>query len=1147
MSRRRIRLGENRIKVRIWVYSIVTVNMIGKRYRRRNVAIGQRLAKGSGGLAILILGLLLSAWHAASAQVRTRGADIADSRISVNSAAHWEHWALPTHAVDLVDDSVVPHYFRDRFNVLVDHETYRRPISQLVFRDKSKEHGAAALTAIPTVRRVLTYDDKGELRLRGDLKMGKYLDTNYLRYPGNETHVVLDGQLYAIADTTMTSEKEGVLTLRNARTGQTSRRDFQTKDKNPVPIYQYFSRQGVSRAGSDPPAAGALFDGSSDTYWEPAAEDPIASWWIEVDLGRTVVADQIVVRFVDDGMGDPFRQFKVLTSPGQELISQSTEGLELSPVGGTRSPNEKQRLFTIDLEPPLDVTPEWTGRPVRTIRIAVFDTRGGRHTLLSPDDQETAEMEWQALDAADRGDIVHFVRGREGFEQPVTAEEYEGLPPERQGRRDYYRRERPRLADIEVWGLGDNIGPGIIAGGGRIDVVASGIAAASQALDGDFNTLFLHVIGVPNFPDRGKMTVDLGATFWLDQVRILSTFNPSQIAANNFDGYLHRFSDGTRDPTGQLKYERLSPFERENNMAPQYFSFMDTYASTPKVRYLEARILSERKEAAQGGAFIRDYQLYTRAYPAEILLESDIFAIPSAQNFGRIFWEAETPPGTRVEVRTRSGDLIGRIVNYYHRSGEFNGNDEAKWERLGPNKGATDTVYVPTQSAWSLWSNPYPAPGARVTSPGLRRFMQVQVKMITEDRETAPTLRSLDIELVSPAAERILAELRPDRVAAPGVVDTFEVFILPNFVEGPASSRSSGFDEILLEMSGGAMEFVDVALDVDPETGVAMRVFGAGAGGFVDGDGAALEVMRARGDSIWLRLPDVQNILPAAPREYRRVTRGGDQVPIDAHGFPLTGAAWALLDEAEQGDVRYFSQRDEGDEVVLTPVADEAAFEALDPGEQGPVRYFRILLGDGALLPYGADGELLTASSYQDLAASEQGAVVGAGQLLRLRYTAPVFRNGTTVKLAVRNSDGGGDADAPWHGVEAGDATPMVESNTLSIALPLESNVLDRVELRPNPFSPNGDGVNDAVEIGFSVFKISAVREIAVGIHALDGRRVWKSTRMIRSGEESVRWTGVDEAGNRVPPGLYLCKVALDADSREQGGTTVARVIAVAY
>jgi len=147
----------------------------------------------------------------------------------------------------------------------------------------------------------------------------------------------------------------------------------------------------------------------------------------------------------------------------------------------------------------------------------------------------------------------------------------------------------------------------------------------------------------------------------------------------------------------------------------------------------------------------------------------------------------------------------------------------------------------------------------------------------------------------------------------------------------------------------------------------------------------------------------------------------------------------------------------------------------------------------------------------------------------------------------VRHSEGESASAKPWQGVEAGDATALVASNTLSISLPLGAVVLDQVALHPNPFSPNGDGVNDAVRIGFSVFKISAAREVKVSVYTLEGRRVWARAQMIASGEESVQWTGVDMAGVPVPPGLYVCAVALDVDSEDQGGTTIAKVVAVAY
>ena len=1111
-----------------------------------------------------------SAWS----QVLTQGADVTNSRIVVDKRSHWSHWKMPTHAVDLVDDRVEFHYFRGRFNVVDDHETYQRQIPALTFRDKFKDHqGVGAARAVVTAGRGFVYDVKGEMRLRSDLKMDKYLDTHYLRYPGSDTHLVLDGTLYAITDASLTSDKEVELRLRNVETGSTSRRTFLTKDKNPAPVYEYFARMGVSRAGSNPPAPGALFDGDGTTYWEPSATDPLGDWWIEVDLGRSVLVDQIVLKFVDEELGDPFRQFRVSISPWQEYLVDETAERKafgrsvaigepgragttsitsgLTVAGRTREPNEDQRHFTFDLEPPEDAELTWTGRGVQVIRIAAFDTKGGRHTRLSPSDQAAAEAQWQALGARDKGDILYFVRSQEGFEEPVSAAEYERLPEDRQGRREYYRRERPRLADIEVWGLGDDLAPGIIAGGGSVQIERDKlIESGANMFDGDYASVGRQDASFAN-RDRDLLTADLGATFWLDQLRIAAAFLPGcRNCGDAFEGYVHWFSDGTLDATGNLKTARLSPFEREDITSPDIagvrpgnlghpFKVVDDYLWSPKVRYLLGRIISVRSTLhSEGGAYIREYHLFTRAYPAEVVLESDLIALPSLRNFGRVFWAAETPPGTRLEVRTRSGDRISRIVNYYNKTGEFWGNDAQAWESLGPSKGGTDTTFVPTVAAWTPWSNPTTSSGDWVASPGGRRFIQVQVKMVTVDREVAPTLRDLEIELTPPVGERIVAEVHPDRVTAPGVVDTFEVFIQPTFIDG----TSSGFDELLLELKSGGMTLLDLSLGVDAKTGEAARRFRAQGEGFADEDGVALEVLRAVDDSLWVRFPGALNLEPETPLEYRRLTAEGDQVPTDPEGFPLTAAAWGLLAADEQGTVRYFRQRQSG----LTEVSNQADYDALDPGEQGPIRYFRILQGAGEAVPFDAGGDSLTASSHARLNNAEKGPVVGAGQLVRIGYAAPVFRNGTTVAVAVRHTEGGREADKPWQRVEAGDATPMAAGNTLSIGLPLGAAVLDQVELLPNPFTPNGDGINDAVQIGFSVFKISADRQVDVSIYSLDGRRVWQTMQMTGSGEESVQWEGLDQAGVRVPPGLYLVRVALDADS-DQGETSSAKLIAVAY
>ena len=1105
----------------------------------------RRFNQVSASLLALALGLVLvlvhGTWEEGSAQVKTRGADVNNTSISVDGSRHWQHWNMPTHAIDLVDDAVVPHYFRQRFNVLGDFRTYKRSIKELSWgtKDRFKTHkGIGAFTSVPNIRREFSLDGNGEMRSRNDLNLEKILDNNYLKYPGNETHLIIDEVLYTIEDTTMTAAKEGVLTLQNVETGSTSSLEFKTKDKHFIPIYDYFIGQGVSRIGSGQVTTGALFDDDPETYWEPDPEDTIARWWIEVDLGRTVLVDRIVLRFAAEGHGDPFLQFKVLAASGQELIHQEAGDLDFMAVAGTDSPNNDQRIFSFAMDDQLDAAPGWNGRMIETIRIVVFDTKGARHTKLE------TEAEWLSLDPADQGDIVFFVRDQGDFEEPISQEEYGQLPSERQGRKDYYRRERPRLVDMEVWGLGDNISPGIAPGGGSFDVVGEGVSPPINAFDGDFNTYFSQQLPTPTLAGRGLMIADLGATFWLDELRTSAVWILNYTTV--FDGYIHRGSDGTRDGRGRLKWVRLSDVERESNRTPQYLQIRDDYIDAPRIRFLETRIVSDQDafRTSSQGAGIVEYQLYTRAYPAEVVLESDLFALTSTRNLGRIFWDGDTPPDTRIEVRTRSGDLLGKVVRYFDVSGKLLGigeNGLRIWKGLRKPP-APDTSFVPT-SGWSPWSNVYQASGDRVTSPGLRRFVQAQVKLITNDREATASIRSLNIELVSPVGERILAEVQPDRVLAAGVIDTFNVFILPNFIESPAASASLGFDEVLLELGGGGIDLQEFALGADPETGAAVQVFRPVGDSFVDDAGAELTVLRNKADSVWVRLPETQNILDDAERTYNRVTIEGDEVPVDQEGATLTAAAYGLLEPGEQGAIQYF-RSDDGDQ--LTEV-DHLTYVELEPSSQGPVRYFRILQGDGSQSPFDADGDSLTSSSYSRLGSDVKGAVVGTGMLMRATFTAPVFRNGTTLKLSARNSDGGADLEAPWQTIEAGDATPALESNTLSIAVPLQSAALAEVDIGPNPFTPNGDGVNDVAQIGFSVFKISTGREVAVGIYTLNGRRVWERKQMVESGQEMVEWTGVDLAGQMVPPGMYICQIDLDVDAEGQKKATVARVISIAY
>ena len=259
-------------------------------------------------------------------------------------------------------------------------------------------------------------------------------------------------------------------------------------------------------------------------------------------------------------------------------------------------------------------------------------------------------------------------------------------------------------------------------------------------------------------------------------------------------------------------------------------------------------------------------------------------------------------------------------------------------------------------------------------------------------------------------------------------------------------------------------------------------------------------------------------------------------------GEPITEAAYSLLVEADRGTILFLRQTASG----LEPVSGRAEYDELPLEEQGPVRYFRKLRGGGAQSPFDALGDSLTRSTYNDLTRSERGAVLGEGRLIHLRFAAAVYRNGTTFKPFVRLSATGASENL-WQQVDAGDATDLTGSRELTLRVPVGDDVLGDLTLSPNPFTPNGDGVNDELAVDFSVFQVTQARRARVRMYELGGRLVWEGSTQVVGGAQQIRWKGLDTADRTVPPGLYICQIDLGADSDQAAGTTLSRVVAVVY
>ena len=96
-------------------------------------------------------------------------------------------------------------------------------------------------------------------------------------------------------------------------------------------------------------------------------------------------------------------------------------------------------------------------------------------------------------------------------------------------------------------------------------------------------------------------------------------------------------------------------------------------------------------------------------------------------------------------------------------------------------------------------------------------------------------------------------------------------------------------------------------------------------------------------------------------------------------------------------------------------------------------------------------------------------------------------------------------------------------------------NLLVNVEVGPNPFTPNGDGLNETLTIVYNLREVVADRTVSVHIYNLAGQVVaaLPPTRS-RSGQFRQEWDGTDANGQRVPPGLYLYELSLDVEQGER-------------
>jgi hypothetical protein len=108
-------------------------------------------------------------------------------------------------------------------------------------------------------------------------------------------------------------------------------------------------------------------------------------------------------------------------------------------------------------------------------------------------------------------------------------------------------------------------------------------------------------------------------------------------------------------------------------------------------------------------------------------------------------------------------------------------------------------------------------------------------------------------------------------------------------------------------------------------------------------------------------------------------------------------------------------------------------------------------------------------------------------------------------------------------------------NNELKLIVEIQPSVTGKIRVRPNPFTPNGDGFNDHVEFDFAGVTL---QQPVLHVFDHDGAPVITVSQTVA---EKIVWDGRDRNGREVLPGLYLYTLRDRGQNVASGYIVVAR------
>jgi hypothetical protein len=512
----------------------------------------------------------------------------------------------------------------------------------------------------------------------------------------------------------------------------------------------------IARTATNGTRVDRVRDGSEATWWQPSQASPLTDWWIELDLKRVVLATRVRLVFPDTAAARPFRFFSVYTSPGLE-ITAAPGSIYFDRVGGTVKANSDR---------------------VVEYALTSRNESGAAGAFLQTDD---------LLPFAP----IRFVR--------FVAE---GTMPD------------AALAEIQVETMGENIALKAADWGGTISASPRS-AGVEKLISGDLSTQ--GGWGIEHNAGRQEgwrvagmwFKLDMLSTFRIDRIvwlPVVQNASPWFYAMDNdrqvaWEGTTFTTSDGTPGASvaggtpeeGDFSYEMLS--EINNEIGNRAWIFDLQFPARP------VRLLFWHYDRRLSFGWTRALQVFVyhaEGYPARVAMTSAAIDFGSARSISRVEWRSEQPPGTEIQVQTKTGNTFDTIKHYFAKQGTQEVEvTEEKYRKLPKVSQGKITEEIRPGADWSDWSELHPMSGTAFMSPTPRRYLQARVFLSSQDPDAMPVLRDLSFVYNPPLiANGLLGEVQP-HVAQLDSLTAFAYTLWPQF-----SASDPGFDQIALQVPG---------------------------------------------------------------------------------------------------------------------------------------------------------------------------------------------------------------------------------------------------------------------------------------------------------------------------------------------------------